>query len=557
MFVWIVVVVVVVVVVAVLMASTSNGEHLALHGVAATPFHHVHKFKTGSNSVAQAIDHVHTQCGADVQRLCSVMPRIPVENPVLSQLLYNAAKERDFPLMRMAFPQLEPQKSSLELLDDLMSPPKIGIVRLRFLPPQEEKKHDDTTATTTSSLDHLVEEMVQDSIKFSNNAKVVPEPGSKEEEDKDGLKEAIAEETLSVLVNSLLDHTTSASASADSEEEDAASRYDPVFVSKQISQYGQKIVDNATTKDQEEEKKSDHELRQRLARRLTEVTPFRGMPPCQKRRAHLMSHALAPPMIMSPLSTHRHNPFHGIFPPSIEKCMLAAKEKHILSGTCDLAMSKVIMARANYQKEVNQRVNHHSALHERMMLWHQTNPNEAHHHHQPCSMRRRFGLFLHFFSKFIFATSMFYLVYLGHKLTTKRRKRRFQKVKKIMYTIHNNPELKSAVEESLGESIQHDSDQDTSSCLTFFDALFDMLPILGLIILLMHVAAYSPNFVIMIGSPILGLTTCYSFLRQTCKNSIDEASADGYVPLVEEEEMSTPPKKAKTHVYEGVPVQVV
>lgn len=524
------------------MASTSSGEHLALHGIA-RPFHHVHKFKTGSNSVTRAIDNVHTQCSSDVQRLCSYdyennrMPRIPVEDPLLSHLMYTAAKQDDFPLMRIAFPQLAPQKSSLQLLDELIAPPPpMGIVRLHLHTPKEE---------TRDPLENLMEEMLQDSIKFSNNAKVVPDKA----EEQDGLKEAIAEETLGVLVNSLLDHATSASASASAsadseskekqEEESAASRYDPVFVSKQISQYGQKIVDNA-----EEGKEQDHELRQRLARRLTEVTPFHGMPPCRKKRAFLISHP------QSMIKNHSPSNPPSIYPLPIEMCMWNAKEKNMLSGACDLAWSKLIMAKANYQKEVSQR--DQSATHERMMLWHQTNPHVS---HRPCAMKRRFGSFLQFLSKFIFAFSMFYLVYLGHKMTIKRRRKRFQKVKKIMYAIQNDPELKTAVEQSLGESIQHESEQETSSCLMFFDALFDMLPILGLILLLMHVAAYSPNFVIMIGAPILGLTTCYSFLRQTC-NSTDEQNVDEYVPLIEQE-TSTPTKMAKTHVYEGVPVQVV
>lgn len=532
----------------VLMASTSSGEHLALHGIA-RPFHHVHKFKTGSNSVTWAIDNVRKQCSSDVQRLCSYdgsssMPSV-VEDPLLSHLMYNAAKGDEFPLMRLAFPQLEPKKSSLQLLDELIAPPpKVGIVRVHLHSPNKEEKEE----KRDNFLDNFFEEMLQDTIKFSKNAKVVPEPDKtkEEKEQDDGVKEAIAEETLGVLVNSLLDHASSASASADSEskekedkeeEESAASRYDPIFVSKQISQYGQKIVDKA-----EDEKEQDHELRQRLARRLTEVTPFHGMPPCKK-RAFLLSHP--PPMIRNqPFSNHPH-----IYPLAVEKCMWNAHEKNNLSGTCMLAWDKLVIAKANYAKEVSQR--HQSGAHERMMLWHQTNPHVP---HRPCAKKRRFGSFLHFLSKFIFAFSMFYLVYIGHKMTIKRRKKRFQKIKKIMYAIHNDPELKTAVEHSLGESIQHDSEQDTSSCLMFFDALFDMLPILGLVLLLMHVAAYSPNFVIMIGAPILGLTTCYSFLRQTCNNSTDEQSADGYVPLIEQE---TPPKIAKTHVYEGVPVQVV
>eukprot|EP00560_Eucampia_antarctica_P007341 CAMPEP_0197827788 /NCGR_PEP_ID=MMETSP1437-20131217/4495_1 /TAXON_ID=49252 ORGANISM="Eucampia antarctica, Strain CCMP1452" /NCGR_SAMPLE_ID=MMETSP1437 /ASSEMBLY_ACC=CAM_ASM_001096 /LENGTH=545 /DNA_ID=CAMNT_0043428775 /DNA_START=98 /DNA_END=1735 /DNA_ORIENTATION=- len=526
----------------VLMATSSTGEHLALHGIS-RPFHHVHRFQSDLSPVRRSIGNVHEVCQADAIRFCQDGPNLMSNDPFLAQLMKEAAIHQELPVFRMAFPQKE--DTSLKLLNELMPISPLqpsGVVRIQLI----EREPTDV------NFEQLMEELLSSSVAFSKSIAppseqvqlTVIQPNTNEQSDEQktdvafSSTEDVAEKTLEVLVNSLLDHASSASSDAEnsaSEDETEVAidinRFDPVFMSKQISQFGNKIIDN---EDESEDESEDQDLRRRLARRLTEVTPFRGMHPCGKViRIHPLI-AQEPPLIHPLLN----------FGPVIDRCLWNAFDSGKVSGLCGLALKKAIESVANFRKE--QEVSHQQTSSEP--------PRKP-----PCyRLLQRKVLFLRFFRNFLVSFIIYFLIASLFRQFMFRKKR-CNKRKKVMRAIHTNPQLKAAVESAIGENLDdlpHRHRSSGNSCVSFCDSVFSFLPLVGLNILLMFTAIVAPYFVIFIGAPILALTSCYMLLRKICFFTTTTDNDDDYV-VMQDEESTRKSDVAETDVYEGVPVQVV
>lgn len=543
----------------VMMAKSFSGEELALHGISGS-FHHVHKFVEPS---------VHQLCAKDVPQFCD--DEKGDDDEFMEFLMRDAGIRQQFPALRL----IGREEDSLKLLNELLSSPSsssksdvdimedlfqtsMGIANAISQPPssssivaEEMKPSSDAAAVAEKTVDgNEVSAVNEDEKELKDNPTTQTQtlPVSLDDVSTTSSSDDVAEKTLEVLVNSLLEHASSASASASADEDRtttttsmATDAVDPVILSQKMAAFGKDILDEEVEDDSE-----GHSLRRRLASRLTEVTPSRGMPPCKKRGVIILRRI---PLQTTP---RMNRPDLG-FGSKIDKCMWNAYNRKILSEPCGQAMQKKWMSQIHPSPPRHVRETMQLLPPPPMRSF-----TSAHSPpHRPCPRLQR-KLFIQRFLRNFSLSAILSFLFMG--LLHLKRNRKMSKRRRIMRAIHQNPELKAAVKSAMerDDHLDNNRHHPCAVVLSFCDSFFSILPLVGLVLLLLFTAIIAPYFVLIIGAPILGLTTTYMMVRSVClfqnHNDSDNSSDNSKYVLLESTE---PEKETKNEIHEGVPLQVV
>jgi len=513
------------------MKTTSLAILALLKGLANADVMMIKSFSGGKDHAF--ISDIHRVCQNDARLFCQDMHIM--NDDFLGELMEDAALHEQFPLLRVVVPLGE--ADSLKLLNDLLPPPPplpTMAMRVRIREPTDiDNDLDDV-------LNALMEDLMKSSIDISKVIAPPPEERvsitnkpNKNFFDGGDLSppEDVAEKAFEVLVNSLLDHANSASASTDfiSESEDSTDVIDPTLLSKKMVQIGKGIIEEKV-----EEESDEGNLRRRLARKLMEVTPSRGMPPLMNMNVIRIRSINLDEKVADNLPSLD-------FGPKIDKCLWDAYDQRRVSEPCGRALQNKLSDLLTSDRGRQNIIIDTSKFHEKPV---QQKKQPCPHHQRKMFLRRLISNFLvSAILSFMIVTAIMY-----------NRSNEISKIRQIVQAIDKDPELKTAVESAidfeLDDVVAPVCSKSDNSCVSFCDSCVSLLPLVGLILLLLFTAIISPRFVILIGAPILGLTTSYTVLRKLCflDTATDEDEYE-YVPLEG--------KEPGTKVFEAVPIQVV
>jgi len=248
--------------------------------------------------IIRPLENVHNDCANDVATFCG-------DNTQSTKEIYSfetlAETNSDFlnddKYLRLATTRVISPENSVVILNDLVP--------------------DDIQLQTT------MDEMMASAYRFSDG--MIDQADVEAEE----AKEQVALETFDYMINALLDHSSSASASEDSENE-VALDYDPIDVSNKMVEYGQDILDSSD----EPEDTEDGKIRRRLARRLSEVETKKVI------RTYSLSIGVrfGDPKNMKSTRQRNHLLNYG---PTTDTCLWKAFDDKKVSSQCVTALEQV------------------------------------------------------------------------------------------------------------------------------------------------------------------------------------------------------------------------